>query len=154
MSAAMPEACECWPTEEKYHFNYYGAIEPGSAWEYNPECPVHGREQETNMSERTDHPAYAGHYLEHSDTRASEEWPVQTGEHKADVIARAQVHATLALVEQQRIQNLIALEALQKPAFHSSYLMHNAQTNIDAHNAMYRLRPDIAAALGLEGATP
>lgn len=58
-------------------------------------------------------------------------------------------HAQLALVEQQRIQNLIALEALQKPAFHSSYLMHNAQTNIDAHNAMYRLRPTIAAALGI-----
>ncbi len=61
------------------------------------------------MTETTDEAAEARHYLGHSDSRASEEWPVQTGEHKADVIARAQVHATLALVEQQRIANLIAL---------------------------------------------
>jgi hypothetical protein len=40
----------------------------------------------------------------------------QTGELKADMIAVAQVHATLALVEQQRIANLIALAGLSAPA--------------------------------------
>lgn len=38
----MTARCKCWPTEEKYHFVYYGATEPGSAWEYNPYCPEHG----------------------------------------------------------------------------------------------------------------
>lgn len=42
-------------------------------------------------------------------TRLSEEWPQQTGEHKSDVLAEAQVNATLALVEQQRLANLIAI---------------------------------------------
>lgn len=45
-------------------------------------------------------------------TRLSEEWPQQTGEHKSDVLAEAQVNATLALVEQQRIANLIAYAQL------------------------------------------
>lgn len=34
--------CSCWPTPEEYHFVHYGATEPGSAWEHNPDCPVHG----------------------------------------------------------------------------------------------------------------
>lgn len=38
----------------------------------------------------------------------SENWVAQPSEHKSDVLAAAQVHATLALVEQQRIANLIA----------------------------------------------
>ena len=37
------ERCLCWPTDEKYHFNHYGAVEPGSAWEHNPHCPKHGK---------------------------------------------------------------------------------------------------------------
>jgi|GEM_PF-3287457 hypothetical protein len=43
-----------------------------------------------------------------ADQRPSQEWTSETGESKSDVIAAAQVHATLALVEQQRIANLIA----------------------------------------------
>lgn len=39
----------------------------------------------------------------------SENFALQAGEHKADVLALAQVHATLALAEQQRIANVIAI---------------------------------------------
>lgn len=69
--------------------------------------------------------------------------------------AEAQVHATLALVEQQRIANLIAL-AQQSPVFGMDAVQ-------DAHRALiqmvkdpedgeytHRVRPDIAAALGIE----
>ena len=56
-------------------------------------------------------------------------------------LALAQVHATLALVEQQRIANRIALSSL-------TYEIE------DAHNAIgqraLRQLPDIAAALGIE----
>jgi hypothetical protein len=38
----MEPECECWLTDEKYWFTYYGHVEPGSQWEWNPECPVHG----------------------------------------------------------------------------------------------------------------
>jgi hypothetical protein len=33
--------CECWPTPRHMHYVYYGITEPGSAWEWNPDCPVH-----------------------------------------------------------------------------------------------------------------
>lgn len=33
--------CECWPTPVHMHYVYYGITEPGSAWEWNPDCPVH-----------------------------------------------------------------------------------------------------------------
>ena len=39
----------------------------------------------------------------------SAEWASQTGESKSDMLAEAQVHATLALVEKQRIANLISV---------------------------------------------
>lgn len=48
-------------------------------------------------------------------TRLSEEWPQQTGEHKSDVLAEAQVNATIALAEQQRLANLIAYWQLHTP---------------------------------------
>lgn len=38
----MTDECECWPTPEHMQFNHYGAVEPGSAMEYNPDCPEHG----------------------------------------------------------------------------------------------------------------
>ena len=33
--------CLCWPTPILMHYVYYGATEPGSAWEHNPACGVH-----------------------------------------------------------------------------------------------------------------
>lgn len=38
--------CECSIVPEKYHFSHYGATEPGSMYEWNPECPVHGEGME------------------------------------------------------------------------------------------------------------
>lgn len=58
---------------------------------------------------RIDHAAEARRLLANADRMGSMDWPTQTGEYKADVLAEAQVHATLALVEQQRIANRIAL---------------------------------------------
>ena len=42
------------------------------------------------------HYAAAHRLLEESDRHPSDNWPVLTGERKADIIAQAQVHATLA----------------------------------------------------------
>lgn len=36
-----PPACACWMTDPSTWFTYYGAVEPGSQWEWNPDCPVH-----------------------------------------------------------------------------------------------------------------
>lgn len=33
--------CECWVTPESTWFVHYGAVEPGSQMEQNPNCPVH-----------------------------------------------------------------------------------------------------------------
>jgi hypothetical protein len=41
-------ACECWPTPEHMHYVYYGATEPGSAWEWNPNCPAHPPHREAS----------------------------------------------------------------------------------------------------------
>lgn len=35
--------CECWVTPREQHYVYYGITEPGSAAEWNPECPKHAR---------------------------------------------------------------------------------------------------------------
>ena len=59
-------------------------------------------------TERIDHAAEARTVLKLASRDVSENTALQTGEYKADMIATAQVHATLALVEQQRIANLIA----------------------------------------------
>lgn len=64
------------------------------------------------MSDRVDHRAEARLALEHAMRDVSENWTARTGESKADIIAQAQVHATLALVEQQRIANRLMLAAL------------------------------------------
>lgn len=65
------------------------------------------------MTGRIDHAVIAREQLLLASREVSANWPVQTGEYKADLIALAQAHATLALVEQQRIANLIALGSLR-----------------------------------------
>lgn len=59
-------------------------------------------------------------------------------------IAAAQVHATLALVEQQRIANLVALSRPQ------DFRPDGANIRIPSFDEEGMLRPDIAAALGFE----
>lgn len=38
----VADDCTCTQTDPKYWFVHYGAVEPGSQWEQNPDCPVHG----------------------------------------------------------------------------------------------------------------
>lgn len=37
----MPN-CECFITPESMWTIHFGAVEPGSQFEFNPECPAHG----------------------------------------------------------------------------------------------------------------
>lgn len=37
----MTVSCTCYWTDPKYWFVYYGAVEPGSQMEPNPDCPAH-----------------------------------------------------------------------------------------------------------------
>lgn len=38
----MAETCLCWLLPVSDHFVYYGATEPGSTHDYNPDCLLHG----------------------------------------------------------------------------------------------------------------
>ena len=49
------------------------------------------------MTDRTDHRAEARELLTQADGHTSQNWPAMTGEHKADVLAAATVHALLAI---------------------------------------------------------
>ena len=88
-------------------------------------------------------------------------------QHRGDprhLIAAAQVHATLALVEQQRIANLAALaslagrdedvhEEVAAAAYGALNAMIRYQDVPNGHagpDEVAALRPDIAAALGIE----
>jgi hypothetical protein len=93
------------------------------------------------MSERIDHASEARAELDIAQRWPSETFAVQTGEHKADVLAAAQVHATLALVEQQRIANLMTLIGDGDPDMVNETL---AGMGVDPAS----VKADIAAAMG------
>jgi hypothetical protein len=40
----MAGTCLCWLVPERMWTTHYGAVEPGSTHEFNPDCPVHGLE--------------------------------------------------------------------------------------------------------------
>jgi hypothetical protein len=40
----MANTCLCWLVPEHMWTKHYGAVEPGSTHEFNPDCPVHGPE--------------------------------------------------------------------------------------------------------------
>ena len=42
--AARALVCTCYWTDSKYWTTHYGATEPGSQMEPNPDCPVHFRD--------------------------------------------------------------------------------------------------------------
>lgn len=100
------------------------------------------------MTDRIDHAAEATRSLADADRFASVNCPLETGEHKADIIATAQVHATLALVEQQRIANLIALAKETFATHEASEALGTFATAKSGERI--GLRPDIAAALDIE----
>ena len=95
------------------------------------------------MSERIDHYAAAVEMLK--DAQAAQDLSV------VGIIAQgAQVHATLALVEQQRIANLIALGALDGMAGYDPHetLLVTRKPD-DPVGAVRQLKPEIKEALGL-----
>jgi hypothetical protein len=92
------------------------------------------------MSERIDHAAKAQYWL-----------PTKGDGIMPNHVAVAQVHATLALVEQQRIANLIAL-ATPQPGIGTGgeVSLPSWIPATDGKIAYMRLRPEIADALGME----
>lgn len=52
----------------------------------------------------------------HADTDVSANWATNTGEYKSDMLAAAQIEATLALAFEQRTANLIALYSMDDDA--------------------------------------
>ena len=93
------------------------------------------------MSDRIDHAAEAVALLNLA----------AAAQHQGDprhLIAAAQVHATLALVEQQRIANLIALTKETFAAYEACEALGTFATA--KCGEQIGLRPEIAAALGIE----
>lgn len=102
------------------------------------------------MNERIDHANEAMACLVAADGHLSAEMAVETGEYKADVLAYAQVHATLALVEQQRVSNLIALaDKFDQPQAIDA-ILNRTPPNGDKGWVHHGVQPEIAAALGIE----
>ena len=105
----------------------------------NSYLPNH--ERGSTMSDRIDHAAEAVALLNLA----------AATQHQGDprhLIAASQVHATLALVEQQRIANLVALTK-------NTFAAHEAREALSTFataklGEQIGLRPDIAAALGIE----
>ena len=98
---------------------------------------------------RIDHAAVAHDILAHT--------PTNGGVTYSDWMIEAQAHATLALVEQQRIANLIALsnstsEVLegQPAADAAGALLEFHPHEHEEYGGWHQPRPDIAAALGIE----
>lgn len=87
------------------------------------------------MRERIDHVNDAMACLIAADGHLSAEMPRETGEYKSDVIAAAQVHATLALVEQQRIANLIALGSAEHDPYRYLDAGRTGLMSMDAYGA-------------------
>ena len=81
-------------------------------------------------------------------------------QHQGDprhLIAAAQVHATLALTEQQRVGNLIALAGPRNPILRDQVAEDAAEALATFHehadlalSGWHEVRPEIAAALGIE----
>ena len=100
------------------------------------------------MSERIDHAAKARYWL-----------PQKGDGITPNHVAVAQVHATLALVEQQRIANLIALADLKEPGA-KTQVVADARKSLTVYrthdNALlggwYEFHPEIARLLGIGGA--
>lgn len=96
------------------------------------------------MSERIDHAAAAREWAERG---------FQASEASAEVrcLAQAQVHATLALVEQQRIANIIAIanNVSEDPDVTVTAGERAAWLALCDETSPHSLRPEIREALGL-----
>lgn len=107
----------------------------------------------SEITSRINHAAEARLALEYSERRVSANWIAETGEAKSDIIAVAQAHATLALVEQQRIANLIALSESGRTTANGARAALSGLYDGDgaSGSASMALRDDIAQALGIDG---
>lgn len=101
------------------------------------------------MTERIDHAARARVLETNAWARGGVHGDalIRRPEERRDMIASAQVHATLALAEQQRIQNLIALARNSRVTPSPLFVDEPDPWDFDARGT---LRPEIAAALGIE----
>ena len=98
------------------------------------------------MTDRIDHAAEARKHIDwaHEEQSVEGSW-----EHSVrDFALIAQAEATLALVEQQQIANLIALSRETFAAHEACEALGTFATA--KHGDQIGLRPDIAAALGIE----
>ena len=98
------------------------------------------------MTDRIDHAAEARKHIDWAHEQQSVEGCWEGSARDYALIAQAQ--ATLALVEQQRLANVIALSR-------ESFAAHEACEALGTfatakHGEQIGLRPDIAAALGIE----
>ena len=96
-------------------------------------------------TERTDHAAEARNLIEVERTPQSMGWETADAQHLAN-LAEAQVHATLALVEQQRAANLIAV--MSSGARGVAEGLHAHTDYLELHQ---KINPEVRALLGLEG---
>ena len=95
------------------------------------------------MTEHIDHAAEAVRLIELSSVNPS-------ADESRTVSAEAQVHATLALVEQQRIANLHAIACGTSEGEMSHVARDFAYMTLIENGQDGMLRPDIAAALGIK----
>jgi hypothetical protein len=100
----------------------------------------------------TNHKEKADAFLEMAVSKKFERSPAGSAA-AALAISMGQVHATLALVEQQRIANMIALEnqrirkTKNQGHYYGSDLLYDEPSTLYGN---WELRPEIAAALGIE----
>ena len=98
------------------------------------------------MTDRIDHAAEARKHIDwaHEEQSVEGSWEYSV----RDYAVLAQTHATLALVEQSRIANLVGL---LKDTFASHQALEALSDVATAQSGqLISLRPDIAAALGIE----
>lgn len=100
------------------------------------------------MADRVDHAAKAVEF----GNLATDAWNTNKREYASALLASAQAHATLALVEQQRIANLIALSESDRATVNGARSALGALyfAGAEGGSASMTILPNIAAALGIE----
>lgn len=101
------------------------------------------------MTDRIDHAAKAAEQEEAAWEKSDGFFVIASEVRRQVVLASAQVHATLALVEQQRIANLTALAVQPGDASTQASLGLVVNSSPDSYDSDWKLRPEIAEALGL-----
>lgn len=101
------------------------------------------------MSERIDHVGEANAILQAAEVYVSVEHVQKTGEKKSDQLVNALVHAALALVEQQRLANIIALAHVADTSDAAVSPLEQTAWEAIGITGSGEMRPEIREALGL-----